>query len=58
MWTWQISELPYIHDPAWRQMKENHQIYLPYKLHWRSQSVGGDPQLPNKKMKTLFLSNM
>ena len=39
-------------------MKENYQIYLPYQFHWRPQSVGGDPQLPHKKMKTLFLSNM
>ena len=39
-------------------MKENNQIYLPYKFHWRPQSAGWDSQLPHKKMKTLFLSNM
>ena len=39
-------------------MKENYQIYLPYQFHWRPHAVGGDPQLPHKKMKTLFLSNM
>ena len=39
-------------------MKENYQIYLPYQFHWRPQSAGRDPQLPNKKMKTMFLSNM
>ena len=39
-------------------MKENYQIYLPYQFHLRDQLVGGDSQLPNKKMKTLFLSNM
>ena len=39
-------------------MKENYQIYLPYQFHWRLHSVGGDSQLPHKKMKTLFLSNM
>ena len=39
-------------------MKENYQIYLPYQFHWRPQSALGDSQLPNKKMKTLFLSNM
>ena len=22
---------------AWRQMKENYQIYLPYQFHWRPQ---------------------
>ena len=47
-----------IEHSAWRQMKENYQIYLPYQFHWRPQSVGGDAQLPHKKMKTLFLSNM
>ena len=39
-------------------MKENYQIYLPSQFHWRPHSVGGEPQLPHKKMKTLFLSNM
>ena len=39
-------------------MKENYPIYLPYQFHWRPQSALGDPQLPNKKMKTLFLWNM
>ena len=39
-------------------MKENYPIYLPYQFHWRPQSALGDPQLPNKKMKTPFLSNM
>ena len=43
---------------AWCQMKENYKIYLPYQFHWRPQSALGDPQLPNKKMKTRFLSNM
>ena len=37
---------------AWRQMKENYQIYLPYH------SVDGDSQLPNKKIKTVILWNM
>ena len=40
---------------AWRQMKENYQIYVPSQFHWRPHSVGGDPQLSHKKMKTLFL---
>ena len=39
-------------------MKENYQIYLLYQFHWRAQSAGWDPQLPNKKMKTMFPSNM
>ena len=43
---------------AWRQKKENYQIYLPYQFHWMVHSVGGDAQLPHKKIKTLFLSNM
>ena len=47
-----------IESSIWRQMKENYQIYLPYQFHWRAHSVGGYPQLPRKKMKTLFLSNM
>ena len=38
-------------------MKENYQIYIPYQFCPRVQSAGRDPQLPNKKMKTLFLSN-
>ena len=47
-----------VEHSAWRQMKENYQIYLPYQFHWRAHLVGGDPQLSHKKMKTLFLSNM
>ena len=47
-----------VEHSAWRQMKENYPIYLPYQFHWRPQSALGDPQLPNKKMKTPFLSNM
>ena len=43
---------------AWCQLKENHQIHLPYQFHWRPQSVDRDPQLPLKKMKTQFPSNM
>ena len=43
---------------AWCQMKENYQIYLPYQFHSRAQSALGDAQLPHKKMKILFLSNM
>ena len=39
-------------------MKENYQIYLPYQFRLRDQSAGRDPQLPHKKMKTMFLSNM
>ena len=39
-------------------MKENNQIYLSYKFHWRPQSALGDSQFFNKKMKTLFLLNM
>ena len=45
-----------VEHSAWRQMKENYQIDLPYKFHWRAQSAQGDPQLPHKKMKTMFLS--
>ena len=47
-----------VEHSAWRQIKENYQIYLSYQFHWRPHVVGGDPQLPNEKMKTLFLSNM
>ena len=39
-------------------MKENYPNYLPYQFHWTPQSVDWEPQLPNKKMKTLFLWNM
>ena len=39
-------------------MKENYQIYLPYQCHWRAHLPLEEPQLPHKKMKTLFLSNM
>ena len=39
-------------------MKENYQIYLPYQFHWRPQLVDQDAQLPNKKMKTMYLWNM
>ena len=39
-------------------MKENYQIYLPYQFHLRAHSVDREPKLPNKKMKTMFLSNM
>ena len=39
-------------------MKENYQIYLPYQFHRRPHSVDWDPQLANKKIKTMFLSNM
>ena len=47
-----------VEHSAWRQMKENYQIYLSYQFHWRPQSAGRDPQLSHKKMKTMFLSNM
>ena len=39
-------------------MKENYQIYLPYQFHWRVHSALWDPQLSNKKRKTMFLWNM
>ena len=39
-------------------MKENYKIYLPYQFCLRAQSVDWEPQISNKKMKTLFLSNM
>ena len=39
-------------------MKEKYQIYLPHQFRPRVQSAGWVPQLSNKKMKTLFLSNM
>ena len=44
-----------VEHSAWRQMKENYQIYLPYQFHRRPKSLGGDSQLSHKKMKTLFL---
>ena len=47
-----------IEHSAWRQMKENYQIYLPYQFHRRPQSAGWVPRFPHKKMKTMFLSNM
>ena len=47
-----------VEHSAWRQMKENYQIYLPYQFHWRAQSVDWDAQLSHKKMKTMFLTNM
>ena len=47
-----------VEHSAWRQMKENYQIYLPYQFHWRPHSALRDPQLSNKKMKTMFLSDM
>ena len=36
-------------------MKENYLIYLPCQLCFRALSLDRDTQLPNKKMKTLFL---
>ena len=39
-------------------MKENCHIYLPCLIRPRVQSAERDSQLPNKKMKTIFLSNM
>ena len=39
-------------------MKENYPIYLLYLFHWRAHSPRWDAQLPHKKMKTMFLSNM
>ena len=47
-----------VEHSAWRQIKENYPINLPYQFHWRPQSALGDPQLSHKKMKTPFLSNM
>ena len=47
-----------VENSAWRLMKENYQIYLSYQFHWRLHSALWDPQLANKKMKTMFLSNM
>ena len=38
--------------------EENYQIDFPYQFRLRDQSLDGDAQLPNKKMKTLFLWNM
>ena len=43
---------------AWRQMKENYQIYLPYQFYWRPQSALWDAKLPHKKIKSMFLSDM
>ena len=39
-------------------MKENYQIHIPYQFHWKPHTLDWDPQLPHKKMKTLFLWNM
>ena len=39
-------------------MKVNYQIYLPYQFHRRAHSLDQDLQFSNKKMKTMFLSNM
>ena len=47
-----------VENSAWRQMKENYQIYLPYQFCLRAHSLGRDSQLSHKKIKTLFLSNM
>ena len=47
-----------VEHSAWRHMKENYQIYLPYQFCPRMQSVDGDAQLPDKKMKILFFWNM
>ena len=47
-----------VEHSAWRQMKENFQIYLPYQFCLRVQSVNGDAQLSHEKMKTLFFWNM
>ena len=46
-----------VEHSAWRQTKKNYQFYLPNQFHWMPQSLGGDSQLPHKKMKTPFLSN-
>ena len=43
---------------AWRQIRENYKIYLPYKFHRRPQSAVWEPQLANNKLKTMFLWNM
>ena len=40
-----------VEHSAWRQMKENYQIYLPYQFHWRPQSAGWVPRILNKKIK-------
>ena len=32
-----------VEHSAWRQMKENYQIYLPYQFHWRPHSVDREP---------------
>ena len=32
-------------------MKENYQIHLPYQFCLKAHSLGGEPQLPNKKIK-------
>ena len=47
-----------VENSAWRQMKMNYQIYLPHQFRLRDQSAGWDSQLSNKKIKTMFLSNM
>ena len=44
-----------VENSAWRQIKENYQIYLAYQSYRRPQSSGRDSQLPIKKMKTMFL---
>ena len=47
-----------VEHSAWRQMKENYQIYLPIQFCPRVQSLDRVPRLSQKKMKTLFLWNM
>ena len=57
LWKIITQKIFVVEHSAWHKMKENYQIYLPYQFCPKVQSVGGDLQLPNKKIKTLFLSN-
>ena len=52
------ASMPWIMKHRLDKKKENYPIFLPYQFHWRAHSVGGDSKRPNKKMKTMFLSNM
>ena len=52
------KEILIIEHSAWRQMKQNHQIHLPLVLSKASQLIDREPQISNKKMKTMFLWNM
>ena len=47
-----------IEHSAWRQTKENYQIYLRYQFRLRVHLVDQVPKLSHNKMKAMFLSNM